>query len=104
MNQKTSMLILVLSATLSSCAINIVPEATGGSRSDGIVEFSYEYGALRRPEVDWAAADGQAVQRCAAWGYSSASAFSAPARECAMTDAAGSCLRFKVTRRYQCSD
>ena len=92
---------LVLIAT-AGCAVIKVPAATGGSRADGTVQLSYEYGWLENPQVDLGAASVTATQRCRAWGYTQAEAF-APMSHCQETDSYGNCLRTLITTTYQCS-
>jgi hypothetical protein len=88
--------------SLSACAVNITPQATGGSRADGTVEFTYSYGSFQVPEVNWAMADMQAAQRCSTWGYSGADRFGGGVEQCSNTYQ-GSCNAWNVTVTYQCS-
>lgn len=95
--------IIAISAFLTGCALDVTPAATGGSQADGTVVFTYTYGALRRPQVNWNLALSEAVNRCNSWGFSSATAFAPAPRECIQEDGAG-CVRFQVTRTYQCGE
>jgi len=99
-----SLPLLVLLMTLGStgCAVVKVPVATGGSRADGTVQLSYEYGLFERPQVDWGTAQLTAVQRCRAWGYGQADPFQ-PLSRCLATDGSGNCVRFQITTTYQCT-
>jgi YecR-like lipoprotein len=72
---KRTMLLLLPALLSSGCATVKTLEATGGSRSDGTVELSYEYGSLEAPQVQWEQGLVTARERCAAWGYSDAEAF-----------------------------
>lgn len=94
---------LVASMVVSSgCATQKVLQATGGSRSDGTVELSYEYGAFEQPQVQWDQGLATARQRCAAWGYPDAEAFGGQKSECNARDMYGGCMRWFVTVTYQC--
>eukprot|EP01133_Synstelium_polycarpum_P020822 gene20822-25010_t len=44
--------VLVLACSMSSCAVQKTMQATGGSRADGTVKLSYEYGQFEQPTVD----------------------------------------------------
>ncbi|HWY14488.1 MAG TPA: YecR family lipoprotein [Rhizomicrobium sp.] len=88
--------------TLAACASQKVLEATGGSRSDGTVKLSFEYGMFQKPVVDWDQANASATQRCAAWGYSAAEKFDAGERKCEFSGQYG-CERWEVTVTYQCT-
>lgn len=86
---------------LVGCATDVVPVATGGSRSDGIVEMSYEYGSMTTPNVNRSEAIRAAVRRCKTWGYDGAEAFDAGLSSCVYYSAYG-CNRYRVTTEYQC--
>lgn len=92
---------LVLAFGVVGCASVKTLEATGGSRSDGTVELSYEHGAFEAPQVQWEQGLVTARERCAAWGYSDAEAFGGQKSICQV---AGSyrCVYFLVTVAYQC--
>lgn len=75
---------------------------TGGSRADGTIEVSYEFGMFDAPVPDWEAAGLAASQRCAAWGYSGAEPFAGQKIVCQQPDGFGGCTRNLVTVTYQC--
>jgi len=79
-----------------------MPEATGGSRADGIVELSYEYYDGEVYEVAVEAALTTAKQRCEAWGYSDATPFGGTKRSCLFHDG-DTCTTYFVIRPYQCT-
>jgi hypothetical protein len=94
--------VLLLPALLSSgCATVKTLEATGGSRSDGTVELSFEYGGFEVPQVQYEQGLLTARERCAAWGYSDAEAFGGHKEACQVYGTYG-CLRAFVTVTYQC--
>lgn len=93
-------LCLIPAPTLVSCAMAVVPEPTGGSRADGMVEFSYTYNMLVRPEIDWNAVGEVATSRCKAWGYFGAEPFSGQQRVCSDD----LCSNYIIKRSYQCTD
>jgi len=92
----------LIAMSLFACAVNLTPQASGGSRSDGTVEFTYSFGSLQVPKVEWATADVEAVQRCGAWGYSGADRFGDGVQECS-NFYQGTCNGYNVTVTYQCS-
>ena len=94
---------LVSITVLSGCAVQEQWAATGGSRADGTVALSYEYGEFQEPEVD----DEQGVQlaasRCAVWGYTGSDPFGGVIRKCEAFGGYGNCLSWLVTKNYQCT-
>ncbi len=95
----------VLAVTfLAGCAVTKVPVATSGSRSDGVIEMTYEYGAFESPQVDWERTRQDAADRCARLGYKRAEVFGGSKRACVSIDPNGGCNRWQVTTDYQCTD
>lgn len=98
--------VLVLVLGLAGCAATKVvvktPQATGGSRADGVVELSYEYRVSERIEVQWDEGLVVARQRCQAWGYSDAEAFGGQKMACQVRNGVD-CLEYLVTASYQCT-
>ena len=94
---------------LAACAVMLVAgcasakmwQATGGSRSDGVVRLSYQYGLLEQPEL---ADDGLqlAVERCKVWGYNGAEAFGGVTEQC-NNFGGGNCNSWLVTKEFQCT-
>ena len=95
-------LALVL-ALLAGCTAIKVPEPTGGSKADGTVELSYEYGLFEQPDVQWGIADVKALDRCQKWGYTGAERFSAGKSTCQAVNGNGTCIQTLVTMQYQCT-
>lgn len=89
---------------LSGCAVQKTLTPTGGSRADGTVELSYEYGMFEQPKVDLHQGTQVAKQRCAAWGYSDAQPFGGQKSTCQQSNGYGNCVRTLVTVQYQCMD
>ena len=77
--------------------------ASGGSRSDGIVKLSYEYGEFDRIELNKAAALDTARQRCGVWGYTDAVPFESVTKQCQGRGLFGNCGRWFVTQEFQCT-
>jgi hypothetical protein len=94
---------LLIALGLSACATVKIPQATGGSKADGIVELSYQYGGFEKPQVQWDKALITAQQRCKAWNYQSAEAFGGTTSQCQANNQYG-CVSFFVTAKYQCTD
>lgn len=93
---------IITIAALSGCATTVVPQPTGGSRADGTITMSYQYGAFEKPQYDQVTTDQKASERCAAWGYTSAQAFGGTITNCAQPDGWGGCNSWQVDMQYQC--
>lgn len=93
--------IIALLAMASGCATNITPQATGGSRSDGTIIMSYQFGGFQKPIVNWVAAQSTARHRCESWGYSGAEPFGGAQQQCVMWNGYG-CTRTQINMTYQC--
>lgn len=94
----------VICVAVSGCSSNKILQATGGSRSDGIVNLSYEAGLFEKPIIDWDQANAVALKRCEAWGYTSAEAFGGVNTQCQAFNGYGQCVRAFVTVPYQCTN
>ncbi len=92
----------VMTALVIGCASKKELIATGGSRADGTVVLSYEYGAFEQPKLDLAQGVSTATQRCAAWGYPAAEAFGGEQRQCQIASQYG-CSRWFVSMTFQCT-
>lgn len=95
--------LVLLALVFSGCATQKNWSPTGGSKSDGTIELSYEYGMFQTPDVSEQQAVELASQRCSAWGYGSAEAFGGEQRVCSQSSSAG-CSSWRVTKTYQCTD
>ena len=96
-----STLVLVALA-LVGCSTHKQLVPTGGSRADGTVTLSYEYGPLENPQLNLAQGLAAAQERCHAWGYSNAEAFGGETRQCQIPSQYG-CSRWFVSTTYQCT-
>ena len=83
------------------CSVK-VPQATGGSRADGVIEMTYQHGSLQKPEVDWAKTRSDAAERCKAWGFDAAEVFGGSTNQCIRKNGYGSCIVWQVSKKYQC--
>jgi len=100
--QKTVYLLLgMIIISLSACATPKQFSATGGSKADGIVKLSYEYGLFEDPQVDIAQGVAIAKKRCEAWGYAQAEAFGGSTKKCTSYSSSG-CNYWLVTTAFQC--
>jgi hypothetical protein len=88
-------------AGVAGCATTKEFTATNGSRADGTVTLSYEYGLLESPQEDQEQGTTLASSTCAGWGYSGSQPFG-ETRQCNAVNGYGSCVHWMVTRRYQC--
>ena len=96
-------LIGLVAIVIAGCArpTNITLVPTGGSRADGTVTLSYEYGGNEKPIIDAAQGAAAARDRCKAWGYSDAQPFGGESRQCQAPSQYG-CMRWFVSVPYQC--
>jgi hypothetical protein len=62
---KRCVLALALIVTLSACVVQQTLIPTGGSRSDGTVELSYDVRLCETPRVDFNQGAAAAAERCA---------------------------------------
>lgn len=97
-----SLLLVSSSLLLTGCAVEKQLIPTGGSRADGTVKLSFEYGAFEVPKLDTTQALTLAQQRCSAWGYTGADPFGGGIKRCTFGNAYG-CNRWLVTYEYQCT-
>jgi len=86
---------------LAGCAVQKEWVATGGSRADGTVELAFDYGAFEKPQVNNEQGVDLAASMCGGWGYTGSQPF-APMSKCEAVNGYGNCMRFLVTRKYQC--
>jgi hypothetical protein len=93
---------LCATAVLTGCAVQSTLVPTGGSRADGTVRLSYDYGSFQIPKVDEAQGLNSAKARCAAWGYTGAEPFGGQTKSC-VSPTLGGCNVFRVTVEYQCT-
>ena len=102
MKAKPLLALLFMLTMFSGCTSVKTLQATGGSRADGVVELSYEYGMFEKPQVNWEQGLVTATERCKAWGYQSAEPFGGSTSQCQAYDGYGNCVRYLVTVKYQC--
>jgi YecR-like lipoprotein len=95
------LLLAMCVALAAGCAKHEDLAATGGSRSDGTVNLSYEYGSAENPQIDLAQGLVTARVRCQARGYSDAQAFGGQTKQCQAPSDYG-CMRWIATMPYQC--
>jgi hypothetical protein len=88
---------------IQGCAVQKELVPTGGSRADGTVKLSYEYGIFEAPKLDAQQGMKAAQQRCSSWGYKNAEAFGGSTKTCINSSSEG-CNRWLVTIEYQCTE
>jgi hypothetical protein len=96
----TSVLVIIF---IQGCAVQKELVPTGGSRADGTVKLSYEYGMFEAPKLDAQQGMMAAQQRCSSWGYKNAEAFGGSTKSCINSSNNG-CNRWFVTIEYQCTE
>ncbi|EBW7149657.1 YecR family lipoprotein [Citrobacter braakii] len=87
---------------LSGCISTVTDlSASGGSRADGTVVMSTEYGEFDSIDINKEKALASATRRCQSWGYRTAQPFDAGFSKC--SDFSGfSCTRYIYSISYQC--
>ena len=93
--------LLVLVFVLGGCATPMNYAATDGSRSDGTIKLSYQFGGFQKPVLDAQQGIELAKSKCAAWGYTGAEPFGGEVRTCTAYNQHG-CVQLLVTAEYQC--
>ena len=99
---KSLLTIVAMATIITGCSTYKTLTATGGSRSDGVVELSYQYAYFQKPIVEWGQALITATQRCKAWGYYGAERFDSYSTQCQKRDVLFNCMSQHVTITYQC--
>lgn len=94
-------LLFMIIGSLFGCAAQKELVATGGSRADGTIKLSFDYGMFEKPVVDPSQALNVARKRCSAWGYKDAEPFGGQTSNCS-SFSNGNCNRWIVTVEYQC--
>ena len=95
---------LSLLFVLSSCNAIKYLQIVDGSKSDGTLTMVYEYGIFEKPIVQWDQAKQNAINKCQSWGYKSAEFFDAGVTQCIGYDQYGSCVRWRVIYKCQCTN
>ena len=98
-------LFCIVALLISGCASHVPMnwQATGGSRGDGTVKLSIQYGYNKIPQLDENQAVSLAAKRCAAWGYTGAEAFGGITTLCNRYDPYLGCIDNFLTKEYQCT-
>jgi hypothetical protein len=91
----------VVILTFQGCAVQKQLVATGGSRADGTVKMSYEFGIFEQPVINVQQGLQSAIQRCQSWGYTGAEAFGGQTKQC-NAYGSGTCNSWLVTMEFQC--
>lgn len=94
---------LIIFANITGCATIKTLQFTGGSRADGVVRLSYEYGLFDVPQVNWNQGLATARQVCRGWGYADARVFGGAVNTCRQFNGYGNCIDTVVTVPYQCT-
>ena len=94
--------LLIVAVATTGCSVKKQWGASGGSKSDGVVELSYNYTYMRKPVASDSQGLERAAQMCKAWGYSGATSFDFIERKCQSGDAYG-CSVWVATKKYQCN-
>jgi len=97
-------LTLILAISLAGCSTIKVPAVSGGSKSDGIVNASYNYATFESPVVDLSKTMQSAKVACSNWGYSNAVKLSGESKQCVNYDYQYGCTLTRVDTKYQCID
>ncbi|EAQ9804664.1 hypothetical protein EAN25_07740 [Salmonella enterica] len=97
-----SLAMFSVSLLLSGCISTITDlSASGGSRADGTVVMSTEYGEFDSIDINKEKALASATRRCQSWGYRTAQPFDAGFSRCSDFSSFG-CTRYIYSISYQC--
>jgi hypothetical protein len=88
---------------LTGCQTVTEVFVTDGSKSEGTVTLSYDYGLLDKVEINQGKANKKALKRCIGWGYGGIEAFDG-LKSCIDRGIYGDCYAYRVTVKYQCLD
>lgn len=86
--------------SVNACETVKMPLPSGGSKADGIVEFSFQHNEFESPVVQWDQVLAEAQERCRAWSYKTALPFGGLESECADYD----CFDRIIYSKYQCTN
>jgi len=84
---------------LTGCSVNVTPFPSGGSKSDGIINMTYNVNEFQSAVIDWEEVKKQAKSKCVKWGYKDAEPFGGETEKCI-----GDCFEYEVIIPYQCLD
>jgi hypothetical protein len=98
----SSIAVAMIALLLQGCATQKTMVPTGGSKADGTVKLSYEFGMFEAPKVDMRQGTSAANKRCASWGYTGAEPFGGQTKTCT-ANSGGSCNNWLVTVEFQCT-
>jgi len=99
---KNLVLIFIAIILFSSCHVTKDLDLVGGSKSDAIVEMTYEYHLFQKVTISsWEESQEKATNTCRTWGYTSAKRFEKPKKDCIGWGKDG-CYEWRVTWKYQC--
>ncbi len=98
-----STVLLFLFMQMQGCAVQKQLIPTGGSRADGTVKLSFEYGLFESPQLDPRQGLSAAQQRCSSWGYKNAEPFGGSTKIC-IQSTRSDCVRWLVSVEYQCTE
>lgn len=89
---------------MSACtAVTKIPQATGGSKADGVVNLSYQASQFEQVTVDWFEGDKEALRRCKSWGYKEVEPFGGMTSSCSQYGGlGGGCAVMTYNKSYQC--
>ncbi|PWR03079.1 hypothetical protein DKT77_09105 [Meridianimarinicoccus roseus] len=106
MRRKSTIFFVLSVGMLAACAqpVSKTPLPVDGSRADGSVVLAFQHNPqIEIPQVDWDAAQRNALSRCNAWGYRNANPFEGVQTTCQAANGYG-CLQATTARTYQCTN
>ncbi len=95
--------LFILTVFVSGCVVTVVnPQATGGSRSDAIIELSFNHRMFENYVIDKDKSHATALRKCKIWGFTDTEPFGGTTTSCARYNYANNCVEYKVSIPYQC--
>ena len=95
-------LILMISLSVTGCAVRKDFYASGGSRSDGSIDMAYNFRQFEQPVVNYDQAKNIARDKCKVWGYQDAEMFGGATQNCQQFNGYGNCVAGQMVVKYQC--
>lgn len=97
-------MVFLMTLLLGACETaprRAVWQLSEASRADGTVTLTTDYST--KVSYHSSELNKMAAQKCAVWGYKGAQSFGQEQRSCLVVNRAGSCQRFRLTAKYQCT-
>lgn len=99
---KKSVFFIAVFIVLSGCQVPKYLSVLNGSKSDGTLTMSFDYGGFQKPVVQWKDANERADNYCKQWGYSGHQWFD-PQTTVLYVNGYGQPIGWRVIYKCQCT-